>query len=168
MSGEFGHINVDPGGPLCVCGKRGCLEAVAAVPAILNGARRMIAYGRASFLSELCDHQPDQLTIEMISQAAEQQDPVARDLLSHSADRLAQGITTYASLFDISHFIIGGEVIDTGEAYFGLLELALRKYCRDDLKVEILRAQLEKNAFLRGISMLTLQEVLRDQLGRFR
>ncbi len=42
-AGEFGHIVVDPEGPLCDCGKRGCLEALVSDPALLSQAQQAIA-----------------------------------------------------------------------------------------------------------------------------
>ncbi len=167
-SGEFGHIIVDPDGNLCVCGKRGCLEAVAAAPAILASARWMVTRGGAGKLSDLCNNDPDQLTIEKIALAAQMGDPIAQDILSRSTDYLAQGITVYASLFDIRRMIIGGEVAEVGEVYFNLLHRSLEKYKRSGLEIEIIPAELKQNTFLRGISMITLQDVLRSQLHQLR
>jgi N-acetylglucosamine repressor len=163
-SGEFGHIIVDPGGPLCVCGKRGCLEAVAAAPAILTSARRMAAHDRSDILLDLCKGTPEKLTIEMVAQAAQMGDLISQEILSRAAEHIALGLLTYASLFDISHMILGGEVAETGDVFLGPLRQALANYGPDGLAINIIPAQLKHKNFLRGISMLTLQEVLRLQV----
>ncbi|HEX7974214.1 MAG TPA: ROK family protein, partial [Anaerolineales bacterium] len=163
-AGEFGHVIVEPGGALCVCGKRGCLEAMAAAPAILMSARWMISHGRSEILASLCDDHPDRLTIEMVAQAAQLGDPVASDILARSADYLALGLSTYASLFDIRHIIVGGEVAETGEIFLDSLRRSIARYCRDGLEIEVIPAGLKQNSFLRGIGMLTLQEVFRLQV----
>lgn len=163
-SGEFGHIIVEPGGALCVCGKRGCLEAVAAAPAILTSARRMTIHDRSPILLEMCAGVPESITIETVAQAAQLGDQVSLEILMRSAEYIAQGLITYASLFDISHMILGGEVTETGDIFLDLLRQALANYGREGLAIKIIPAELKQKNFLRGISMLTLQEVLRLQV----
>lgn len=160
-SGEFGHVIVEPGGALCVCGKRGCLEAVAAAPAILTSARRMAIHDRADILMDLCAGFPERLTIEMVAQAALLGDAISLDILKRSAEYIALGLITYASLFDISHMILGGDVAETGEVFLGPLRQSLANYGQDGLAIKIIPAKLKQKNLLRGISMLTLQEVLR-------
>lgn len=164
VSGEFGHIILDPAGQMCVCGKFGCLEALAAAPAILASARWMAAHGRSELLVSLSNNEPQRITLETLAQAARLGDPIAGDILAKSAAHLAQGMTTYASLFDISHMLVGGEVAELGEVYFNPLQQALERFRRNNLKIEIIPAELKQDTFLRGISMLTLQEVLRAQV----
>jgi glucokinase len=168
QSGEFGHIIVDPGGQLCVCGKRGCLEAMAAVPAMLSSARWMVMHGRAGLLSSLIGDDLDGLSIGMIGHAAEIGDPIARDILVNTADYLARGISIYTSIIDIRHIIIGGEVAETGEVFFNLLKESLDTYRRESYKIEVIPAELKQNTFLRGISMLTLQDLLLKQVQQMR
>ncbi len=164
LTGELGHIIVQPGGTLCVCGKRGCLEAMAAGPAILSSARWMVMHGRAEILSSLCEDLPDRLTVEMIAQAARIGDPIAQDILARAADYIALGLNIYASLFDIRRMIAGGEVAETGDVFLTPLRRSLAKYGSNDTGIEIIPAELKHNNFLRGVSMLTLQEVLRLQV----
>jgi glucokinase len=164
VSGELGHIILDPGGQMCVCGKLGCLEALAAAPAILTSARWMASHGRSELLSALSGDEPQYITLEIVAQAARQGDSIANEILTKSATHLAQGITTYASLFDISHMIVGGEVAELGEVYFDPLRRELERFRRDNLEIKIIPAELKQDTFLRGISMLTLQEVLRSQV----
>lgn len=168
LTGEFGHIIVEPGGTLCVCGKRGCLEAMAAGPAILMSSRSMVTHGRSEILSNLCGDLPDRLTIEMVAQAAQFGDPIAQDILARSADYIALGLNIYASLFDIRRMIVGGEVAETGEVFLSPLRRSLAHYGQNDMEIVIIPAELKQNNFLRGISMLTLQEVLRLQVQNLR
>jgi predicted NBD/HSP70 family sugar kinase len=168
QSGELGHIIVDPGGQLCVCGRRGCLEVMAAAPAMLSSARWMVSHGRASLLASLSGDNLDRLSIEMLAQAAEMGDPIAKEIMANTADYLARSIATYASILDIHHMIIGGEVAETGEVFFAPLRNSLEKYCRAGLNIEIIPAELKQNTFLRGISMLTLQDLLLKQVQQMR
>lgn len=168
QSGELGHIIVDPGGQLCVCGKRGCLEAIAAAPAMISSARWMVFHGKANRLASLCNNNTDLLSIEIIAQAAELGDPVAMDIFANTADCLARSIATIASLIDIRHMIIGGEVAETGEIFFDPLRKAVDKYCRTGLNIELRPAELKQNTYLRGIGMLTLQDLLLKQVQQMR
>lgn len=168
QSGELGHIIVDPGGQLCVCGKRGCLEAMAAAPAMISSARWMVFHGKASLLAALCNNDTDLLSIEIIAQAAEMGDPVAQDIIANTTDYLARSIATFASLIDIRHMIVGGEVAETGEIFFGPLRRSLDKYSRTGLTIELRPAELKQNTYLRGIGMLTLQDLLLKQVQQMR
>ena len=168
MSGEFGHIILDPAGQMCVCGKLGCLEALAAAPAILTSARWMASHGRSELLSTLSSDEPQRITLEIVAQAARLGDGIAGEILAKSATHLAQGIATYASLFDISHMVVGGEVAELGDVYFDPLRQSLERFRRENLRIEIIPAELKQDTFLRGISMLTLQEVLRSRVQQVR
>lgn len=53
MSGELGHMVINPNGPICKCGRQGCLEAMASGKAIANQARNLVAGGSASKMLEL-------------------------------------------------------------------------------------------------------------------
>ncbi len=159
-AGEFGHIILDPGGQLCLCGKRGCLEAMAAAPAILSSARRMMLRERADLLATLSEGHSDRLSIDMIARAAQMGDPLSQEILTNSADYLARGMTIYTNLFDMHHMILGGEVAEMGEVFLAPLRHSLEKYCRAGLDIKVIPAELKRDSFLRGISKLTLQEVL--------
>jgi len=52
-AGEFGHVTAEPGGPLCTCGKRGCLEALVADPALVAQAREAHVIGRSGTIETL-------------------------------------------------------------------------------------------------------------------
>jgi N-acetylglucosamine repressor len=164
LTGEFGHIIVEPEGTLCVCGKRGCLEAMASGPAILMSARWLVMHGQSETLANLCGQEPDRLTIDLVAQAAQQGDAIAQDILARAADYIALGLNNYASLFGIRHMIIGGEVAEVGEVFLAPLRRALACYDSHQLDLEIIPAQLKQNNFLRGIGMLTLQQILRLQV----
>ncbi|MCA9864316.1 MAG: ROK family protein, partial [Thermomicrobiales bacterium] len=53
LAGEIGHMVVDPTGPRCNCGSRGCLEALVSGVAFANRARRLLSNGRSDVLREI-------------------------------------------------------------------------------------------------------------------
>lgn len=115
LSGEIGHTIVRPGGPLCPCGKRGCLEAVAAGPMMGR------AYAELSRSSEAP-------TAEEVFRRAAAGDPLARTVLNDAIDGLALGIANAINLLDPDIVVIGGGVSQAGEALFGPLRAAERQY----------------------------------------
>ena len=74
-AGELGHMTVDPNGPLCPCGNRGCLEVMAAGPAIAASAIRAVTSGVHTSIRQLADGRIDAITAELVSEAAQQGDP---------------------------------------------------------------------------------------------
>ena len=76
-AGEFGHITVDENGPLCSCGNNGCLESVASCAAIIQAGRLAIERGVDSRIRELARGDLSRISIEVIAQAAAENDSLA-------------------------------------------------------------------------------------------
>jgi glucokinase len=104
--GELGHITIDPRGPTCACGRRGCLEAYASAGHI---ARHYTV--RANRVSG---------AEEVVARAAAG-DPVAEDVWAHALDALAIAIANYDALLDPDLVVIGGGLAAAGEELFGPL-----------------------------------------------
>jgi glucokinase len=73
MAGELGHINVDPNGPPCNCGSRGCLEQIASATAVKRMAVEMVATGKAPELARAMDEDPE-FSSKVVHQMATQGD----------------------------------------------------------------------------------------------
>lgn len=100
--GEIGHVTVAPGGPLCGCGKRGCLEAVAGGKAVGRRAREA---GLAETARGLFDR-------------AAAGDAQALALVDDVAWELGLGISIMANLFNPQRIIVGGGMAEAGELLF--------------------------------------------------
>ncbi|MDI1459811.1 ROK family transcriptional regulator [Catellatospora sp. KI3] len=98
--GEIGHITIDPGGPACRCGRRGCLEAVAGIAAIVS---RVIP--EATSDGELTDLQPE---IDEVVRRARAADPAALQALTEVGHGLGQGVSIVADLLDPEVIVLGG------------------------------------------------------------
>lgn len=109
-SGEIGHLVVDPGGPRCGCGQRGCLEALVAGPAI---ARRWPAQNGASPAAAL-------------AVAAAGGDAAAVAALAEVAGHLAAAITLLALTVDPDVVVLGGGVTEAGTPLSDAITTALR------------------------------------------
>ncbi len=106
MAGEIGHLVVNPGGELCGCGNRGCLEAEAAGPAWRRRAlRRLDADG--GYLATL---PRADVTARAIAEGARAGDPLCVDVLRESAVVLARGVAAVYTLLDPEAVFLGGGV----------------------------------------------------------
>jgi predicted NBD/HSP70 family sugar kinase len=111
LTGEIGHIPIDPSGPLCECGQRGCLEAVASGPAI---ARRWPAGdGEAPATSLVV--------------AAGRGEPAAVAVLDEVASHLALAVTVVALTVDPDVVVLGGGVAEAGPPLLAAVRAALRR-----------------------------------------
>jgi glucokinase len=113
--GESGHIIVDPeGDTLCACGGTGCLEAVAASPAICRRAEEAARCGASAYLKNLLDSR-GHITSWDVTAAAETGDTAARAILEQTGRYIGIALTTYLHLFAPSRVILGGGVSLAGE-----------------------------------------------------
>ena len=125
LAGEFGHTVADPNGPMCTCGLRGCLEAVAAGPAIARQAQDRQAQARRQIGSS--HGVPVAGTAEAVFEAAAAGDPVARSVVDDVAGHLARAIRALVLGFGVSRIVIGGGVAGAGEHLLGPVLAAIER-----------------------------------------
>lgn len=152
MAGEIGHTVVDPNGPLCLCGKHGCVERLASGPFIAQDAVASLDEypEKGPILRQLAGDNPDQVTASLINQAAELGDELAINLLDRSAYALGVGIGNTANLINPNCFILGGGVTKSGDRYWREIHQAARKTALPQVHFEILPAALGDDAPLWG------------------
>jgi glucokinase len=117
IAGEFGHMQVVPGGHRCECGNRGCWEQYASGNALVREARSLFS-ANSPIVSDLlhrAEGQPGNLTGPLITEAARDGDPTARELLAEVGNWLGVGIANLAAAFDPGTFVIGGGVSAAGD-----------------------------------------------------
>ena len=112
-AGEIGHVVVKPGGRLCSCGRRGCLEAYAGRGQMEVRARKLVRKGRKTLLFELMKkRQRERVTSGVIAEALEAGDRLAEELIADAVKALGVGIASAQNLFDAQAVIIGGGLGD--------------------------------------------------------
>jgi len=136
---EGGHVSIDYRGPLCACGKRGCIEILAAGPAIGARARAKIAEdrSRSSALLSLAKGDADSVTSEMVGQAFCAGDPLAREVLSETADLLTVWFGNIVDLLDPDVLVVGGGVAAMLRPFFDELKHKLPAWCVNPRASEI-------------------------------
>jgi glucokinase len=112
--GDTGHIIIDPNGPVCTCGGRGCLEALAAGPAIRELALNAARTGRSPALAARLAESRD-LEARDVSAAALSGDEAARQIWEDVGRYLGIALTSYQHIFDPHIILVGGGVAGAGE-----------------------------------------------------
>jgi glucokinase len=154
MAGEIGHTIADPQGPLCICGRRGCIEAMACGRAIAREARaRLIAEPDAGArLRALVGNDLNAVTGERVARAAAPPDgdELARAVLDNAARALGFGIGTAITLMNPERVVIGGGVSKSGERWWSQVRAAARANTLPQMRVDIIPAALSDDAPLWG------------------
>jgi glucokinase len=155
MAGEIGHTICDPRGALCVCGRRGCVEAMACGPAIARAARERLASDphAISRLREL-----ENLTAAEVARAANSGDEFAQSVLDDAARALGFGIGTAITLMNPARVVIGGGVTKSGERWWSVVRASARANTLPQMRVEIVPAALGDDAPLWGAVALAEAE----------
>lgn len=136
-AGEIGHITIDENGPLCSCGNRGCLEAMAGGNAVANRAIEMVRKGQRTELSTI--HPPDKIKSSDVISAACSGDLVSQQILTEAGAHLGTAIAGLVNLFNPSMVIIGGGVSQIGDL---LLEPIRRTVQKRSLKMASRRLRI--------------------------
>ncbi len=107
-TGELAHTVIHPDGPLCTCGKRGCLICYTAGLGISRLVRERLDRGEQTLLHELCGPTPARVAGEIVVQAAEQGDQVSQEVLAIAARYFGIGLSSVVQMFNPDRIVIGG------------------------------------------------------------
>jgi glucokinase len=124
FAGEFGHMVVDPSGPMCPCGKRGCWERFASGSGLGVLARELAEAGGAKGLTERAGGDPENVRGEHVTAAAASGDPEALEIVRRFGWWVALGLANLANLFDPELIVVGGGLIGAGEVLLGPIRTA--------------------------------------------
>jgi glucokinase len=115
FAGEPGHMVVDPDGPLCPCGRRGCWERYASGSGIAALAREAAAAHRAARIVELAGGAAELVRGEHVTRAAAEGDAAAIEVLARFGRWVALGIANLVNILDPEVVVVGGGVVDAGD-----------------------------------------------------
>jgi len=158
LAGEIGHMVVDPDGPRCTCGRRGCLEALASGPAIADRARELLASqprpAEGRIIRELVGGDPSRITAREVAAAAARGDPLAAEILREAGEALGFGLAQAIALLNPERVALGGGVIKAGDALLSPMEMALRRHVFPGARADVSLAELGDDAPLWGAAVL--------------
>jgi predicted NBD/HSP70 family sugar kinase len=149
-AGEIGHMMIDPDGPLCTCGERGCLETVTADSFLVRSAQeKKIAH-----------------SIEDLIAAATSGDRCAQDIFAMMGQNLGIGVKNIINLLNPQAIILGGERMDASTFFLPAFTDIVRCHSFPDLARELIitEAQLGEEGFLIGAGTLVAQAIFEPPL----
>lgn len=168
FAGEAGHMVVDPGGPPCPCGRRGCWERYASGEHLGHLGRLAVRRGEAPAVAALAGGDPEAVRGEHVTAAAAAGDVVARRLVADLAGWLALGLANLVALLDCRRIVIGGGLVLAGADLLGPLETALHRpevLGRGRPPVEVVGAELGPRAGAVGAALLAGARLDQDPEG---
>ena len=157
--GEFGHTVVDPDGPQCACGKRGCIETYISDPALLHKAEE--ATVRGEIVADVGD-------IDALIKVAGAGNPAAQAIFEQAGERLGYGISNLINVLSPKEIIISGEGVRAGELLFAPMRAAINQQVMPGLAqdTQIRLDVWEDDAWARGAASLILQELFKSPIAR--
>jgi len=137
-AGEGGHVSIDYRGPVCHCGKLGCIEILAAGPAIARRAREKLWAGNVhSSLLDLAQGKLDDVSSELVGKAYLAGDVAAREVLEQTSELLAIWLGNIVDLLDPDVIVMGGGVAAMLQPFFADIKRLLPRWCVNPRASEI-------------------------------
>jgi fructokinase len=139
LAGEWGHHSIDPAGPTCYCGHRGCVESLISGPAVVNQYRAL--GGTAADMQE-------------VVAAHRAGEPKATEIVSKFIDRFGRAVANLIDILDPDVIVLGGGLSNVDELYTQGRDAVARYVFNDELRTPIRRHQLGDSAGVIGAALL--------------
>jgi glucokinase len=151
-AGELGHQTILPDGPVCGCGNRGCLEALASGPAITAEGIRLVLIGQAPPLHDRVAGDWTRITPASMAAAAADGDAAVRLALVRASEYIGIGVANVVTTLHPDLVVLGGGVAEIGSLLLDTVRETVRARVRmfpvDGVRIE--RAALGEKAGLWG------------------
>ncbi|BDT67668.1 N-acetylglucosamine repressor [Comamonadaceae bacterium OS-1] len=163
-AGDVGHICVDTAGPRCHCGNLGCVEAMAAGPAITRMALEAAASGESPWLAA-CLANTGTITPEDVGNASRHGDAAANHIIQRTGNLIGQMLASVVNFFNPSHVFIGGGITRIGPLFLASVRQSVyqRSLALSTRHLEIQLTPLAEQAGLVGAGVLAMQETLKNK-----
>ena len=159
FAGEAGHVQVDPNGRICGCGRRGCLETVASTKSVELLVRSHLNDGKDSVFKNV--RSPN---FEQIVRAAHEGDQLSIGVLSEIGENIGQGIGSLINLLNPEMVVLGGRFSQDHKYLFPTAAKAARHSCLPQLSktVKVALSTDQSQASSLGAATLVLDEILNN------
>ncbi len=153
---EYGHMTLEPEGPLCGCGQRGCLEALSSKKGMSAYIREQAARGRESMLADKIEN--GVFKSKFLKKAMAANDTVTMEAVDRACHYLAIATGTMINTFSPDVVVYGGGVMEAvGDQFLEKIEKEVDKYCMPSIRptVELKNAALGDDSVIYGaLSMI--------------
>lgn len=159
LATELGHVTVVPDGPVCGCGQRGHLEALASGRAIAHAAQVRLKWGARSKIREMVNGDVDTVTARHVGMAAKAGDAFAIGLMREAGSYIGRAIADFLHIFNPSIIILGGGVaLNTGELLFEPIRAAMKgRMMEEEYDCPVVPGQLGDDVGLLGTLALAME-----------
>jgi glucokinase-like ROK family protein len=164
LAGEIGHIQRDPAGEMCGCGRRGCWETQVGPRAVLQRVRRAIEADPDNALTKYVNGDLDKLTFNQVVDCALQGDQLCRSALEEVGKNLGTGIADLANIFNPEMVVIGGAFSYGREILLPVLEDTLSTETLPAVKkdLRVIFSEHGADACVLGAIAVVLDDILRE------
>jgi len=161
-AGDVGHICVDLEGPRCHCGNVGCVEVMAAGPAITRMATQAANDGESEMLAE-CLRRTGRIEATDVGHAGRAGDAAANGIIQKAGNLLGQMLASVVNFFNPSHIFIGGGITQVGPLFLAAVRQSVyqRSLALSTRHLEIQYTPLGALAGITGAGVLAMQETLK-------
>jgi glucokinase-like ROK family protein len=161
FSGEFGHIPLFDNEIICHCGKKGCLETEASGAALIRMLQEKLLEGSSTAITRKRIH-PEDVQLEDIIQAADNDDFLAIELIGIIGEKLGRGIALLINLFNPELVILGGTLAATGDYIRLPIKSAINKFSLSLLNnaTQLRMTRLGEQAGIYGACLLVRNRLL--------
>ncbi|HSI48868.1 MAG TPA: ROK family protein [Ideonella sp.] len=165
-AGDVGHICVDPNGPRCHCGNLGCVETMAAGPAMVRAATEAAQAGKSPALAKALESGKP-LRLQDVALASRAGDAAAHAIVQRSGALIGQMLASVVNFYNPSHVFIGGGIQRIGPLFLAAVRQSVyhRSLALSTRHLEIQYTPLGERAGLIGAAALAMQERLRPLLA---
>ncbi len=162
-AGEIGHMTIEPNGPRCRCGNRGCLEALASGAAITKRAITEMLGGRDTLIKELTSGSIEEITAKIVAEAAKMGDKLSLEIWEEVGEYLGIAIANLINMYNPQIIIIGGGVAQAEKLLFEPIKRTVKKRALPGpgKLVKIVPSQLGENVSIIGAASLALEKTFK-------
>lgn len=160
VTGQVGHITIDPDGPLCSCGNYGCLETLTSETAILKKVKRKLKIGEKSNILNQKDNIED-LSIDDFYIAVNKGDEFCINIAHEVARNLGLGFTILINLFGPRFIVLGGSLTKISDALIPIIKEVIQlKVMGEEAKhTPIITSALGDDLYTIGAASLIVEDI---------
>ena len=159
---------IDPQGRACACGNRGCWEAQVSHEALVEKLHEFVDAGRPTSVFDLLPDGSQEITLELLAEAAASGDAAARDVLIYASQVMGHGIANLVNIFNPQLIILGGALNRAISPYLDELTTAVQSRVLSPMAhTEIRLSSMGTDACVMGTIAVVLDEILRAPIQVF-
>lgn len=156
-AGEIGHMTVDPNGPVCSCGRKGCLEAFVSGPSIARHTATLLE-NQLNINGPLAALGPSEITAKLVYDAAEMGDFLAMDIFARVGKYLGIGLSNLVNLLDLPLVVLGGGVMKASKYIFPTMFESLKQHMVREEELEVITSPLGDDVGIVGAAAVFLEQ----------